>query len=104
MKKIYCKLENKTEFIYTEIEGKTPQDIIDRYLRPGKWKKVTLINPIVDRNNGIIHVTTSVYALSDEYMRENQLDNKYRTECITIYPEDDKDLGGLGVLNGRSYK
>lgn len=107
MKKIYCKFEtekNGGETFFTEIDEKTPQQIIDKWLRPGHWERVTLINPIVTRHeNGLISVLTGIYALSDEYMKEHEIWNKYHIETIDIYPENDPILGGLGVVSGCGY-
>lgn len=109
MKRIFCKFEHEAdetsrqENFYTEIDEKTPEDIVKQWLMPGYWTKAELINPIIYREENRIRVITGFYTLPDNIMIENDLQYKYRYNEITIYPENDPALGNLGVLTGGAF-
>ncbi len=71
---------------YTHIYDKTAPEIIEKWLKPGYWKSVKFLAPIVAdfSDTGTKIILLGVYTVSDEFMKEHNLSYKYRAESVTV--------------------
>lgn len=74
------------EKYFTHIYEKTAPEIIEKWLKPGYWQSIKFLAPIVKEwpESGAKSILLSVYAVSDEFMKEHYLSYKYRAESVTV--------------------